>query len=84
MVYCDASRVGLGCFLMQHGKVIEYASRKLKVLEKNYQTHDPELATIVLSLKIWRNSLHIVHEDVLIAHKSLQYMFVQRELSLRL
>ena len=83
-MHCDSLLLGLGFVLVQHGKVIEYASRQLKVLEKNYQTHDPELATIVLSLKIWRNSLHIVHEDVLIAHKSLQYMFVQRELSLRL
>ncbi|KAH0706733.1 hypothetical protein KY289_011809 [Solanum tuberosum] len=45
VVYCDASRVGLGCVLMQNGKVIAYASRKLKVYEKNYPTHDLELVT---------------------------------------
>ncbi|WMV58848.1 hypothetical protein MTR67_052233, partial [Solanum verrucosum] len=44
VVYCDASRVGLGCLLIQHGKVIAYASRQLKVHEKNYPTHDLELA----------------------------------------
>ncbi|WMV54950.1 hypothetical protein MTR67_048335, partial [Solanum verrucosum] len=44
VVYCDASRVGLGCVLMQHGKVIAYASRQLKIHKKNYPTHDLELA----------------------------------------
>ncbi|WMV45916.1 hypothetical protein MTR67_039301, partial [Solanum verrucosum] len=44
VVYCDASRIGLGCVLMQSGKVIAYASRQLKVHEKNYPTHDLELA----------------------------------------
>ncbi|KAH0695924.1 hypothetical protein KY289_013406 [Solanum tuberosum] len=46
-VYCDASRVGLGCVLMQHGKVIAYASRQLKIHEKNYPTHDLELVAVV-------------------------------------
>ena len=50
VVYCDASRVGLRCVLMQHGKVIAYASRKLKVHERNYPTHDLELAAVVFSL----------------------------------
>ncbi|WMV45552.1 hypothetical protein MTR67_038937, partial [Solanum verrucosum] len=53
VVYCDASRVGLGCVLMQNGKVIVYASRQLKVQEKNYSTHDLELAD-ELNLKQWR------------------------------
>ncbi|XP_070002215.1 uncharacterized protein [Nicotiana sylvestris] len=53
VVYCDASRIGLGCVLMQHGKVIAYASRKLKNHEKNYPTHDLELAVVVFALKIW-------------------------------
>ena len=51
VVYCDASRVGLGCFLMQHGKVIAYASRQLKVHERNYSTHDLELAVVVFSFE---------------------------------
>ncbi|GJS52052.1 putative reverse transcriptase domain-containing protein [Tanacetum coccineum] len=44
-IYSDASKKGLGCVLMQHGKVIAYASRQLKPYEVNYPTHDLELAT---------------------------------------
>ena len=55
VIYCDASRVGLGCVLMERGKVIAYASRQLKVHEKNYQPHDLELAAVVFALKIWRH-----------------------------
>ena len=54
-VYCDASGVGLGCVLMQHGKVIAYASRQLRKHEKNYPTHDLELAAVVHALQIWRH-----------------------------
>ncbi|KAH0639227.1 hypothetical protein KY285_035813 [Solanum tuberosum] len=63
VVYCDASRVGLGSVLMQHGKVIAYASRQLKVHEKNYPTHDLELAVVVFALKIWRDYLYGIHVD---------------------
>ncbi|KAH0784113.1 hypothetical protein KY290_003711 [Solanum tuberosum] len=83
VVYCDASRVGLGCVLMQNGKVIAYASRQLKVHEKNYPTHDLELAAVVFALKIWRHYLYGVHVDVFTDHKSLQYVFTQKELNLR-
>ncbi|GJX69343.1 putative reverse transcriptase domain-containing protein [Tanacetum coccineum] len=58
VVYCDASRIGLGCVLMQRGKVIAYASRQLKIHEKNYTTHDLELGTVVFDLKIWRHYLY--------------------------
>nr|GFD36385.1 putative reverse transcriptase domain-containing protein [Tanacetum cinerariifolium] len=51
-VYCDASGLGLGCVLMQRGKVIAYASRQLKIHEKNYTTHDLELGAVVFALKI--------------------------------
>ena len=57
VVYCDASHMGLGCVLMQHGKVIAYASRQLKTHEKNYPTHDLELAAVVFALKILRHYL---------------------------
>jgi hypothetical protein len=50
-VYCDASYTGLGCVLMQEGKVVAYSSRQLKVHEKNYPTHDLELAAVVHALK---------------------------------
>ena len=55
VIYCDASRVGLGCVLMQRGKEIAYASRQHKVHEKNYPTHDLELAAVVFTLKVWRH-----------------------------
>ena len=51
-VYCDASGIGLGGVLMQKGKVIAYASRQLKSHEKNYPTHDLELAAVVVVLKL--------------------------------
>ena len=54
VVYADVSQLGLGCVLMQAGRVVSYASRQLKTHEKNYLTHDLELATIVFALKIWR------------------------------
>nr|ABA97341.1 retrotransposon protein, putative, Ty3-gypsy subclass [Oryza sativa Japonica Group] len=56
-VYCDASKLGLGCVLMQDGKVVAYASRQLRPHEKNYPTHDIELAAVVHALKIWRHYL---------------------------
>jgi hypothetical protein len=56
-IYCDASRLGLGCMLMQEGKVVAYASRKLRKHELNYPTHDLELAIVVHALKIWRHYL---------------------------
>ena len=56
-VYCDASRQGLGCVLMQNENVIAYASRQLKKNEKNYPTHDLELAVVVFALQIWRHYL---------------------------
>ncbi|GKE81739.1 putative reverse transcriptase domain-containing protein [Tanacetum coccineum] len=58
VVYCDASSLGLGCVLMQRCKVIAYASRQLKIHEKNYTTHDLELGAVVFALKIWRHYLY--------------------------
>ncbi|GJZ57577.1 putative reverse transcriptase domain-containing protein, partial [Tanacetum coccineum] len=57
MVYCDPSQ-GLGAVLMQKEKVIAYASRQLKVHEKNYTTHDLELGAVVFALKMWRYYLY--------------------------
>ena len=57
-MYSDASRIGLGCILMQDGKVVAYASRQLKPHEQNYPTHDLELVVVVFALKIWRHYLY--------------------------
>ncbi|GAU22611.1 hypothetical protein TSUD_234330 [Trifolium subterraneum] len=58
VVYCDGSKLGLGGVLMQKGKVVAYASRQLKVHERNYPTHDLELAAVVFALKVWRHYLY--------------------------
>ena len=82
-VYCDASHRGLGAVLMQEGRVVSYASRQLKPHELNYATHDLELATVVHALKTWRHFLIGNHYEVYTDHKSLKYIFTQKELNLR-
>ncbi|KAJ0956109.1 putative nucleotidyltransferase, Ribonuclease H [Helianthus annuus] len=83
VVYCDASIQGLGCVLMQREKVIAYASRQLKVHERNYTTHDLELGAVVFALKIWRHYLYGTKCTIYTDHKSLQHIFDQRELNMR-
>ena len=75
IVYCDASYSGLGAVLMQERNVIAYASRQLKVHERNYPTHDLELAAVVFALKQWRHYLYGVRCEVYTDHRSLQYVF---------
>ncbi|KAD3640169.1 hypothetical protein E3N88_29392 [Mikania micrantha] len=82
-IYSDASKKGLGCVLMQHGKVIAYASRQLKPYEVNYPTHDLELAAVIFALKIWRHYLYGDSCDIFTDHKSLKYIFTQKELNMR-
>jgi hypothetical protein len=82
-VYCDASHLRLGCVLMQEGKVIAYASRQLRKHEKNYPTHDLELAIVVHALKIWRHYMIGNKCKIFMNHKSLKYIFTQKELNLR-
>ncbi|KAL1191712.1 RNA-directed DNA polymerase-like protein [Cardamine amara subsp. amara] len=83
VVYTDASKIGLGCVLMQKDKVIAYASRQLKKHEGNYPTHDLEMAAVVFALKIWRSYLYGEKVQILTDHKSLKYIFTQPELNLR-
>ena len=83
VIYCDASRVGLGCVLMLDGEVIKYASIQLKIHQKNYPTHDLELVVVVFALKLWRHYLYGVHVDVFTDHKSLLQVLTQRELNIR-
>ncbi|KAJ9557796.1 LOW QUALITY PROTEIN: hypothetical protein OSB04_012410 [Centaurea solstitialis] len=83
VVYCDASHQGLGCVLMQNEKVIAYASRQLKVHEKNYTTHDLELGAVVFALKIWRHYLYGTKCTIFTDHKSLQHILDQKMLNMR-
>ncbi|GJR31053.1 putative reverse transcriptase domain-containing protein [Tanacetum coccineum] len=83
IAYCDASKKGLGAVLMQREKVISYASRQLKIHEKNYTTHDLELGAVLFALKIWRHYLYGTKCTVLTDHKSLQHILDQKELNIR-
>ena len=78
VVYSDASGKALGCVWMQHGHVVTYVSKQLKPHEKNYPTHDLELAAVIFALKIWRH--YLLGDRVLIYtdHKSLKYISPRR------
>ena len=75
VIYSDTSKKGLGCVLMQHGKVVAYAFHQLKEYEKNYLTHDLELAVVVFALKIWQHYLYGEKTQIFTDHKSLKYFF---------
>ncbi|GJV27315.1 hypothetical protein Tco_1383763 [Tanacetum coccineum] len=83
IAYCDASKKGLGAVLMQREKVISYASRQLKIHEKNYTTRDLELGAVVFALKIWRHYLYGTKCTVFTDQKSLQHILDQKELNMR-
>ncbi|GKB54344.1 putative reverse transcriptase domain-containing protein [Tanacetum coccineum] len=83
MVYCDASRKGLGTVLMQREKVIAYASCQLKIHKKNYTTHDLELRAVVFALKMWRQYLYDTKYVMVTDHKSLQHILDQEEFNMR-
>jgi hypothetical protein len=73
-IYCDASRRGLGCVLMQDGQVVSYASCQLRKHEENYPTHDLVLAAVIHALKIWRHYLISHRCEIYSDHKSLKYI----------
>ncbi|GJW14874.1 putative reverse transcriptase domain-containing protein [Tanacetum coccineum] len=83
IIYCDATHKGLCVVLMQNKKVIAYASRQLKIHEKNYMTYDLELGGVVFALKIWRHYLYGTKCTVFTDHKSLQHILDQKELNMR-
>ena len=82
-LYSDASGIGLGCVLMQDGKVVAYASRQLKPHEQNYPTHVLELVVVVFALKIWQYYLYGEKCRIYTDHKSLKYLLTHKELNLR-
>ena len=73
----------MGCVLMQSRRVVPYGSRQLKNHEKSYPTHDMELEVIVFALKDWRHYLYGEQFEVFSDHRSLKYIFTQRELNMR-
>ena len=82
-MYCDASKDGFGCVLMQSGKVVAYGSRQLKNHKQSYPTHDMELEAIFFSLKAWCHYLYSEQFEVFLDHKSLKYIFTQQDLNMR-
>jgi hypothetical protein len=82
-VYCDASGTSIGGVLMQDGHAIAYALRQLRRHEEHYPTHDLELLAVIHTLKVWRHYLlgNLVH--IYTDHKSLKYLFTQRDLNIR-
>ncbi|GJY75399.1 putative reverse transcriptase domain-containing protein [Tanacetum coccineum] len=82
LVSVEMMNQGLGCVLMQRGKVITYASRQLKIHKKNYTTHDLELGAVVFALKTWRHYLYGTKSVIYTDHKSLQHIFDQKELNM--
>jgi hypothetical protein len=81
--YCDASGQGLGCVLMEDGRVVAHASRQLRKHEVNYPTHDLVLAAVIHALKIWRHYLMRKRCELYTDHKSLKYIFTQSNLNHR-
>ena len=83
VVFTDVSGTGLRCVLLQNQKVVSYASRQLKPHERRYPTHDLELAAVVFALKVWRHYLYGERFELYTDHKSLKYIFSQKELNMR-
>ena len=81
-MYSDASGIGLGSVLIQHGNVVAYASRQLKDHGKNYPTHDLCMAAMVFALKLWQHYLYGEQFEVCTDHKSLKYIFTQKDLNM--
>ena len=82
-MYRDVSRVGLGCALMQNEKLVAYASCQLKKHEQNCPTQDLEMAYVMFALMMRRHYLYNMTCEIYTDHKSLKYIFQQRDLKLR-
>ncbi|GJT43348.1 putative reverse transcriptase domain-containing protein [Tanacetum coccineum] len=83
VIYCDASYKGLGSVLMQRENFIAYASRQLKIHEKNYTTHNLELGVVVFVLNMWRHNLYGTKCTMFTDHKILQHILDQKEVNMR-
>ena len=83
VVYSNASKKGLGCILMQHERVIAYASRQLKPQAVNYPVHDLELVAVIFALRVWRHYLYGSWVQIFTDHKSLKYLVTKKELNMR-
>ena len=83
IILSDLSGRGLGYFLMQQGKVIAYASRQLRLYEKNYPTHDLELAAVIFALVQCRHYLLGQRVEIFTDHKNLKDVFTQKDLNMR-
>ncbi|GKB85667.1 ribonuclease H-like domain-containing protein [Tanacetum coccineum] len=82
-ILCEASIKGLGrCVDAYRKRLIAYASRQLKIYEKNYTTHDLELGAVEFALKIWRRYLYGTKFMVFTDHKSLQHILDQKDLNM--
>ena len=82
VIYSDSLKFGLGWVLMQHGKIISYASQQLKDCKTKYPTHDLKLAAIVFVLNIWRHYLYETKCEIFTDHKNLK-LFTEKELNIR-
>lgn len=80
--FCDSLKKGLYGVLMKNGQVVAYASRQLISHEENYPTHDLEIVVIVFALKMWQHCLFRVRFKLFSDHKSLKYLFGQKELNM--
>lgn len=69
-IYSDASKLGLGCVLMQNRKVVVHASRQLKIHKRNYATHDLEVVVVLFALKIWCHYLYVMDFEVFIDYNA--------------
>ena len=83
VIYSDAFKVGQGAVFMKNGKVVVYVSRQLKAHEENYPTHDLEMTVVIFALKIWQHYPYGVRCEIYTDHKSLKYIFTQKELNMR-